>query len=206
MASAIARAQPNDLPLRKPPACEARGSDLVRVETVRQAFGADVVGSALSPRAQLGYRVLVDHINRGRDPRRPYDGQVFLTDETFALELGGVSKRQVQRIRSELLTSGWLCLPYGDAGGRGNATIWYHLHPEGRACTHSALMPLKQRTAAARANVRRAAKRAGQPVHDAAKDDSAVVLSDASNFAKDDSSVMLCRERMTKPAVHIRKN
>jgi hypothetical protein len=212
MASAIARVEQTNLPLRKPPACEPRGSNEHRVETVRQAFGADVVGSALSPRAQLGYRVLVDHINRGRDPRRPYDGQVFLTDETFAAELGGVSKRQVQRIRSELLASGWICLPYGDAGGRGKATIWYHLHPEGCPCARSALMPLKQRAAAARANVRRAAKRARQPVHHGekddnsvilsctacSKDDSAVVLSDASNFAKDDSSVVLCRERMTE--------
>jgi hypothetical protein len=163
MASAIGPAQLNDLPLRKPPACEPRGSDLLRVETVRQAFGADVVGSALSPRAQLGYRVLVDHINRGRDPRRPYDGKVFLTDETFAAELGGVSKRQVQRIRSELLAGGWICLPYGDAGGRGNSTIWYHLHPEGCPCARMALTPLKQRTAAAQANARRAAKRARQP-------------------------------------------
>ena len=212
MASAIARVEQTNLPLRKPPACEPRGSNEHRVETVRQAFGADVVGSALSPRAQLGYRVLVDHINRGRDPRRPYDGQVFLTDETFAAELGGVSKRQVQRIRSELLASGWICLPYGDAGGRGKATIWYHLHPEGCPCARSALMPLKQRAAAAQANARRAAKRARQPVHDGekddnpvipsstacSKDDSTVVLSDASNFAKDDRSVMLCRERMTE--------
>jgi hypothetical protein len=212
MASAIARVEQPNLPHRKPPACEPRGSDTLRIETVRQAFGADVVGSSLSPRAQLGYRVLVDHINRGRDPRRPYDGQVFLTDQTFAIELGGVSKRQVQRIRSELLSGGWICLPYGDAGGRGNATIWYHLHPEGCPCARSALLPLKQRAAAAQANVRRAAKRARQPLLTGVKDDnlvtlcstasskhdSAVVLSDASNFAKDDSSVMLCRERMTE--------
>jgi hypothetical protein len=198
MASAIARVEQTNLPLRKPPACEPRGSNEHRVETVRQAFGADVVGSALSPRAQLGYRVLVDHINRGRDPRRPYDGQVFLTDETFAAEWGGVSKRQVQRIRSELLTSGWICLPYGDAGGRGNATIWYHLHPEGCPCARSALMPLKQRAAAARANARRAAKRARQPDHDSSKGDNAVILSSASTVVKDDSSVMLCRGRMTE--------
>jgi hypothetical protein len=212
MASAIGRAQLNDLPLRKPPACEPRGSDLLRVETVRQAFGADVVGSALSPRAQLGYRVLVDHINRGRDPRRPYDGKVFLTDETFAAELGGVSKRQVQRIRSELLAGGWICLPYGDAGGRGNSTIWYHLHPEGCPCARSALTPLKQRTAAAQANARRAAKRARQPGQDGEKDDnqvtlcstaglkedSAVVLSSALNVVKDDSCVILPQKRMTE--------
>jgi hypothetical protein len=212
MASAIARVEQTNLPVRKPPTCEPRGSDALRTETVRQAFGADVVGSTLSPRAQLGYRVLVDHINRGRDPRRPYDGQVFLTDETFAIELGGVSKRQVQRIRSELLTSGWVCLPYGDAGGRGNATIWYHLHPEGCPCARSALMRLKQRAAAVQANVRRAAKRRRQPVYDeekddnpvtlcstaCAKDDSPVVLSDASSSTKDDSSVMLFQERMTE--------
>jgi hypothetical protein len=166
---------------------------------VRQAFGSDVVGSTLSPRAQLGYRVLVDHINRGRDPRRPYDGQVFLTDETFALELGGVSKRQVQRIRSELLTAGWICLPYGDAGGRSNATIWYHLHPEGCPCARSALIPLKQRAAATQANARRAVKRAQQPNHHGEKDDSAVVLSTALDTAKDDTRVMLCPERMTEP-------
>jgi hypothetical protein len=190
MASAIARNLEADLPLRKPPACEPRGSDMHRTETVRQAFGADVVGSPLSPRAQLGYRVLVDHINRGRDPRRSYDGQVFLTDETFAIELGGVSKRQVQRIRSELLAGCWICLPHGDAGGRGNATIWYHLHPDGCACPRSALTPLKQRAAAAQANARRAAVRQQEHAGDRRKDDNPVALS-RSELPKDDSVVVL---------------
>jgi len=79
MSAALARSQQADLPVRKPPTCEPRGADVHRTDVVRQAFGSDVVGSHLSPRAQLGYRVLVDHVNRGRDPRRPYDGQVFLT-------------------------------------------------------------------------------------------------------------------------------
>jgi hypothetical protein len=189
--------------------CEPRGSDVHRTETVRQAFGADVVGSPLSPPAQLGYRVLVDHINRGRDPRRPYDGRVFLTDETFAVELGGVSKRQVQRIRSELLAGGWICLPHGDAGGRGNATIWYHLHPDGCACPRSALTPLKQRAAADQANLRRAAVRQRELAGDHRKDDNPVTLSRSEypkddsvvvllNASKDDRSVMLSRKRMTE--------
>jgi hypothetical protein len=67
-----------------------------------------------------------------------------LTDETFASELGGVSKRQVQRIRSELLSVGLICLPKGNAGGRGNSTIWYHLHPDRRPCALAFLTPLKQ--------------------------------------------------------------
>ena len=77
-----------EVPARKPAAFETP-SDVQPTPLVRQAFGADVVKSSLSPRAQLGYRVLVDHVNRGRDPRRPYDGRVFMTDETFAVELGG---------------------------------------------------------------------------------------------------------------------
>ena len=211
MSSALAQKLPADLPLRRPPACEPRGTDLQRTETVRQAFGADVVGSELSPRAQLGYRVLVDHVNRGRDPRRPYNGQVFLTDETFALELGGVSKRQVQRIRSELLAGGWICLPKGDAGGRGHSTVWYHLHPDGRPCMLSGLTELKQRAASDQANLRRAATRQKQNVADAQKDDNlvtlsepvapkdddVVILSPPSTSVKDDTGVVLSGKRMT---------
>jgi hypothetical protein len=206
MPAAIARNQQTDLPVRKPPACEPRGSDVYRSETVRQAFGADVVGSQLTPRAQLGYRVLVDHINRGRDARRAYDGQVFLTDETFAIELGGVSKRQVQRIRSELLTGGWICLPKGDAGGRGNATIWYHLHPEGCACARSSMAGLKQRAAAVQANVRRAAARQTRYGADDRKDDNAGVLFSSSSDAKDDTGVVLSRKRMTESTEKDDKN
>ncbi len=131
MTSAAGSNLRSKLPVRKPAASE-QGIDALPSQIVRQAFGTDVVGSNLSPRAQLGYRVLVDHVNRGCDTRRPYDGEVFLIDETFAVEVGGVSKRQVQRIRTELLAGGWICLPKGDAGGRGNSTIWYHLHPDGR--------------------------------------------------------------------------
>ena len=97
MASATAASLQPECPIRKPVGSQA-ASDAKPMPLIRQAFGADVVGSSLSPRAQLGYRVLVDHVNRGRDPRRPYDGRVFMTDETFAAELGGVSKRQAQRI------------------------------------------------------------------------------------------------------------
>jgi hypothetical protein len=173
---------------------------------VRQAFGSDVVGSDLSPRAQLGYRVLADHVNRGRDPRRPYDGQVFLTDEKFAAELGGVSKRQVQRIRSELLAAGWICLPKGDAGGRGNATIWYHLHPDGLPCAAASATPLKQRAAADNANLRRAEARQVSAVK---KDDNSVILSAVSILGstcaevaeKDDTGVILSRQRMTESTV-----
>jgi hypothetical protein len=176
----------------------------------RQAFGSDVVGSNLSPRAQLGYRVLVDHLNRGRDQSRPYDGQVFLTDERFAVELGGVSKRQVQRIRSELLAGGWICLPKGDAGGRGNSTIWYHLHPDGRSCgIHETT--LKQRAAAELANERRAEtrnRRSCQAGKDDgsdvlsqeadAKDDQVVFLSSLVGQGNDDSGVIVFPERMTE--------
>jgi hypothetical protein len=220
MSSAIAQKLPADLPLRKPPACEPRGTDLQRTETVRQAFGADVVGSDLSPRAQLGYRVLVDHVNRGRDRRRPYNGQVYLTDETFALELGGVSKRQVQRIRSELLAGGWICLPKGDAGGRGHSTVWYHLHPDGRPCVLSGLTELKQRAASDQANLRRAARRQqhggadtqkddnlvtlSEPV--AAKDDNVVILSSLSTSVKDDTGVVFSEKRMTESPVKDDKN
>jgi hypothetical protein len=142
MASAFARSPRPAETVWKPMASE-RGSDPDPVPMVRRAFGADIVGSSLSPRAQLGYRVLVDHINRGRDPRRPYDGQVFLTDQTLGAEFGGVSKRQVQRI------------PKGDAGGRGNATIWYHLHPDGRPSSLAACTPLRQRAAAGQTNERK---------------------------------------------------
>jgi len=192
MASAAALSALSDLPVRRPVASEP-GFDLQPSPMVRQAFGTDIVGSSLSPGAQLGYRVLVDHVNRGRDPRRPYDGQVFLTDETFGAELGGVSKRQVQRIRSELLAGGWICFPKGDAGGRGNNTIWYHLHPNGRPCSHASQTPLKQREAADQANARRAAKRLP-----AEKDDKAVILSGEVSPSKDDSGVIVCTQRMTE--------
>ncbi len=192
-------------PVRKPMASEPEMGTRSTL-SVRQAFGADVVGSNLSPRAQLGYRVLVDHVNRGRDPRRPYDGQVFLTDETFSAELGGVSKRQVQRIRSELLTGGWICLPKGDAGGRGNATIWYHLHPEGQPCAASAGVPLKQRTVAVQANMRRAATRILRGSIKMSKDDNSVILSGASNATKDDMGVIASSERMTGPTIKDDRN
>ncbi len=204
MASASAPSFRCDLPLRKPMASEPM--DAQSTALVRQAFGADVVGSNLSPRAQLGYRVLVDHVNRGRDPRRPYDGQVFLTDETFAAELGGVSKRQVQRIRSELLAGDWICLPKGDAGGRGNATIWYHLHPDGRPCNISAEVPLKQRAAAGQANQRRAATRKVKSSTEISKDDTGVVLSSGSDAVKDDIDVVLYPERMTESTIKDDKN
>ena len=195
MATAAARSFRSEIPVRRPVASE-HGTDGQPIQIVRQAFGSDVVGSDLSPRAQLGYRVLVDHVNRGRDPKRPYDGQVFLTDETFRVELGGVSKRQVQRIRSELLTSGWICLPKGDAGGRGNATIWYHLHADGRPCAAVAETLLKQRAAAGKANLRRAAAR---QLDAAEKDATGVILSAAEVAEKDDTDVALSRQRMTEP-------
>ena len=194
----------SDLLLRKP-AVSALIVDTKPTPVSRQAFGADVVGSRLSPRAQLGYRVLVDHVNRGHDPRRPYDGQVFLTDETFAVELGGVSKRQVQRIRSELLLSGWVCLPRGDAGGRGNSTIFYHLHPDGRPCTMTAGTPLKQRAAAEQANQQRTATRAQKAASLGSKDDKMGILS-GSKALKDDSAVILCPERMTESTIKDDKN
>ncbi len=196
MASAAVPSFRSELPARRPAASEQ--GDGQPTQMVRQAFGNDVVGSNLSPRAQLGYRVLADHVNRGRDPKRPYDGQVFLTDEKFAAELGGVSKRQVQRVRSELLASGWICLPKGDAGGRGNATIWYHLHPDGRPCALATAMPLKQRAAADNANLRRAEAR---QVGGVKKDDKSVILSAAVDAKKDDTGVILSRQRMTESTV-----
>jgi hypothetical protein len=232
MASASAASLQQDFPARKPIVSEAP-LDVQPTPLVRQAFGADVVKSSLSPRAQLGYRVLVDHINRGRDPRRPYDGRVFMTDETFAVELGGVSKRQAQRIRAELLTGGWICLPNGDAGGRGNSTIWYHLHPDGRPCPHACETPLKQRAVAEQANARRASARAQNnsvvqkddngvivsatisPKDDmgvivsvpiAENDDSAVVLSAQPGVEKDDTGVVVSGKRMTELAVKDDKN
>ena len=206
MASAAASSARSDLPIRRPAASEP-GFDPPPGPIVRQAFGTDIIGSNLSPGAQLGYRVLVDHVNRGRDPRRPYDGQVFLTDETFGAELGGVSKRQVQRIRSELLAGGWICFPKGDAGGRGNNTIWYHLHPNGRPCSHASQTPLKQREAADQANARRAAKRLPAEKDDKAvilsaagsvKDDTSVILSGEVSPSKDDSGVIVFTQRMTE--------
>ncbi len=206
MASAAALSARSDLPARRPVASES-GFDLQPSPLVRQAFGADIVGSSLSPGAQLGYRVLVDHVNRGRDPRRPYDGQVFLTDETLSTELGGVSKRQVQRIRSELLAGGWICFPKGDAGGRGNNTIWYHLHPDGRPCSRACETPLKQREAADQANARRAAKRLCVEKDDkedtlpggrGVKDDRSGILSGEADHSKDASGVILSAQRMTE--------
>jgi len=199
---------PRDLP-RRPPVFEP-GAERTPAAMVRRAFGSDVVGSTLSSRAQLGYRVLADHINHGRDPRRPYDGQVFLTDEKFAAELGGVSKRQVQRIRSELIAGAWVCLPKGDAGGRGNSTIWYHLHPDGKPCPNSSCTVLQQRAAAGNANLLRAAARQRGSV---AKDDrrdilseptgqndaSGVILSALVSPAKDDTGVS--EQRMTESTV-----
>lgn len=232
MASASAASLTQEFPARKPVASES-ASDGQPMQLVRQAFGADVVGSSLSPRAQLGYRVLVDHVNRGRDSRRPYDGRVFMTDETFAVELGGVSKRQAQRIRAELLAGRWICLPKGDAGGRGNSTIWYHLHPDGRPCPHAAETPLKQRAVAEQANARRASARTqsslvvqkddggvivcrSMPQKDdmgvivsgpiAEKDDSAVVLPGMPGVAKDDTDVVVSAQRMTESAVKDDKN
>jgi hypothetical protein len=193
MASAAVSSFRSELPARRPVASEQGG--VQPAQMVRQAFGSDVVGSQLSPRAQLGYRVLADHVNRGRDPKRPYDGQVFLTDETLAAELGGVSKRQVQRIRSELLASGWICLPKGDAGGRGNATIWYHLHADGRQCPLASATPLKQRAAADNANLRRAETR---QVGFVRKGDKSVILSAAADVEKDDRFVILSPQKMTE--------
>ena len=211
MTAALAsNAVPSDLP-RRPPAFEA-GADRSPATMVRQAYGSDVVGSTLSSRAQLGYRVLADHINHGRDPRRPYDGQVFLTDEKFAAELGGVSKRQVQRIRSELIAGAWVCLPKGDAGGRGNATIWYHLHPDGKPCSHSSCTVLQQRAAAGKANLLRAAARQRSSVVKDARtdilsepagqnDDSVVILSTSVSPGKDDTGVVVSEQRMTESNV-----
>ena len=190
MASVATSLRPS--PTVRKPAVSEPGPNSLRTPIGRQAFGADVVGSNLSPRAQLGYRVLADHVNRGRDPLRPYDGKVFLTDETFAAELGGVSKRQVQRIRSELLAGGWICLPRGDAGGRGNSTIWYHLHPDGRPCALAFSTPLKQRAAAATANLRRAVTREESGGY-SGKDDKRDILSSEMPL-KDDSSVVLLVE------------
>ena len=210
MASVATSFRPS--PTVRKPAVSEPGANSLRTPIVRQAFGADVVGSNLSPRAQLGYRVLADHVNRGRDPLRPYDGKVFLTDETFAAELGGVSKRQVQRIRSELLTGGWICLPKGDAGGRGNSTIWYHLHPDGRPCALAFSTPLKQRAAVANANLRRAATREQSGEHRVkddkrdilsshmhSKDDTSVILFTETELGNDDTTVILSSERMTEP-------
>jgi hypothetical protein len=161
--------------------------------------------------------VLADHINHGRDPRRPYDGQVYLTDEKFAAELGGVSKRQVQRIRSELIAGAWVCLPKGDAGGRGNATIWYHLHPEGKPCPHSSCTVLQQRAAAGNANLLRAAARQrGNVVKDdrtgilsepvGQNDASGVILSTSVSPAKDDTGVVVSEQRMTESTAKDDKN
>jgi len=156
-----------------------------------------------------------------------------MTDETFAVELGGVSKRQAQRIRAELLAGGWICLPNGDAGGRGNSTIWYHLHPDGRPCPHAAETPLKQRAVAEQANARRASARAQNSLvgekddsgvivsvlvsqkddmgvivcgRIAEKDDSAVVLSAGPDVEKDDTGVVVSAKRMTESAVKDDKN
>ena len=202
--------EPSELP-RRPPASQA-GADRPPATMVRQAFGSDVVGSTLSSRAQLGYRVLADHVNHGRDPRRPYDGQVFLTDEKFGAELGSVSKRQVQRIRSELIAGAWVCLPKGDAGGRGNATIWYHLHPDGKPCPHSSCAVLQQRAAAGKANLLRAAARLRSSVikddrtdilsEPAAQNDaSGVILSKSGSPLKDDTGVFVSEQRMTESTV-----
>lgn len=208
--ASVATALRSSNTVRKPAAAEQERNPS-QPSPVRQAFGSDIVGSGLSPRAQLGYRVLVDHINRGRDPLRPYDGEVFLTDETFAAELGGVSKRQAQRIRSELLAGGWICLPKGDGGGRGNSTVRYHLHPDGRRCPLAQRTLLKRRSAAPAANLRRAearerhkcdAAKGDQPVvlstQPAPKDDNRVVLSTEAGQGNDDASVIVFCERMTE--------
>jgi hypothetical protein len=132
-----------------------------------------------------------------------------------------------------LLAGGWICLPKGDAGGRGNSTIWYHLHPDGRPCPHAAETPLKQRAVAEQANARRASARAqsGSDVQKddtgvivsgpisrkddngvivygpiTGKDDSTVVLSVEPGVAKDDTGVVVSGKRMTESAVKDDKN
>jgi hypothetical protein len=86
--------------------------------------------------------------------RNRSDNKAFLSNDIVAREMGGVSLKTVQRARAGLLAKNWICLPCGDAGGRGNSTITYHLHADGSPCNLPKPV-LKQRAAKASKKVDR---------------------------------------------------
>lgn len=113
----------------------------------RRAFADNpaILQSSLGAYPRLAWVVLASHVFRpGARDTRIYTGECVLKYETLAREMGGVSPKTARRAINELLRANWICLPGGDAGGRGNATT-FHLHPDGKVC---ALGPteLKQRS------------------------------------------------------------
>jgi hypothetical protein len=115
-----------------------------------------------------------------------------------------VSERSVQNYRAELIATGWICLPEGDAGGRpsegGKAGLVIHLHPTGCACSLPRVK-LKQRSAqgsGARVapNVQKGAGHAfGQPTQVRKGEESAPLRT--SGFDQKGAEVSLSRVQIT---------
>lgn len=114
-------------------------SDLSESANITLAQPRHVRDSDLSRTERQVWFVLCDHRNKGN--------VCFPRVETIAKECC-ISVRSVQRAIQELLRKGWICMPNGDAGGRGNATV-YHLHADGHPCHRPKSEP-KQQAAAAR--------------------------------------------------------
>lgn len=104
----------------------------------RRAFPSDVKASGLSRNARQAWGVLCNYIER----KPHYTGRAWPKMATIARDMS-VSQRTAQRAINELREKHWICLPDGDAGGRGKAVV-YHLHPDGQPCQKSGVT-LKQR-------------------------------------------------------------
>lgn len=106
-------------------------SSLNQNQTIRKAQPRDISDAGLSKRATIAWRILCDHANK--------DNMAWPKIRTIARE-SAYGRRSIQYGITELIGRGWVCAPFGAAGGRkaetqdrGNATT-YHLHPDGKPC------------------------------------------------------------------------
>ena len=104
---------------RKPPAMQGVGE--------ARAHRKDVEKSRLKRTACQVYGALCDCLDHSR-----YTGLVWPKIDTLARRLH-VTVRTIQRGLEELLSSGWIGTPCGDAGGAREGVL-YHLHPGGTPC------------------------------------------------------------------------
>src|SRR4051794_9066314 len=111
----------------------------------REARPSDIEEASVSPFARLVYSTLANrvyHPKRHQSDPRPYDGIVWMKRETICAKTG-LSDSTVRRAIHQLMAEHWICLPAGDAGGRGQS-LRYHLHSTACDC-HLPKAPLKQR-------------------------------------------------------------
>jgi hypothetical protein len=103
---------------------------------VREAYPSDVLKAKdLSSKEKHLYMVLAAHVNhpkKNQPDQRPYDGMVFLKRPTMCEETG-FSDSSAHRTINNLVKKNRICLPEGDAGGRGRP-LKIHLHPDGCPC------------------------------------------------------------------------